>query len=111
MQSYILKNDIFLYYEQQNNMTEFYFQLWPSIILLVVSQASYTISRSFLFDLPEVEVFIGSSFLCLIEIIFYCILIHTVITWIGQTYCESIVQKTGNEELFNNLEQALIILD
>ena len=48
------------------------------------------------------------SFACLLV---YCLATHIAIAWTGLTYCESTVSMAGNEDLFNNLEESLVIID
>ena len=57
--------------------------MWPSILMLLVSQVSYTVSRAIFFENGDIYIDIASSFICLIQLIFYCLVIHIVMTWIG----------------------------
>ena len=101
-------------HEQQANFTEFYFSFWPSLISLLVPQVAYSVSR-FTVLFQEVDddftLLVVDSVAGFLRLLVLCILTHIVVAWIGQTMCDSVVEKASNEEVFDNLEEGLIILD
>ena len=102
------RGNLFLYNTQSANFIDFYFSWWPSLLSLLISQVTYTSSRIILF---ADEAHTVSGILNFASLVFACLAIHIVISWVGQVYTDSLVQATGNEEILNDFEEAIVILD